>query len=138
MFSSETKIKVRYVETDQMGIAHHSNYYGWFEVGRGDFIAAAGITYDYIEKRGIMMPVHEAYCRYTTGARYNDDLIIRTSIEELNGVKIIFSYKVIRMTDNKTIAQGSTKHAFVNKDFRVVNIQKKHPDIWEKIFQLSR
>jgi acyl-CoA thioester hydrolase len=133
MFSAETRIKVRYVETDKMGIVHHSNYFAWFEIGRGDLITAAGITYGYMEDRGLMMPVVEAECKYINGARYGDDLLVNTDISDLTGAKVIFSYTVSRIENNLIIARARTKHAFVNSEFQVINIQKKYPDIWEKI-----
>lgn len=136
MYTNKSKIKVRYVETDKMGIVHHSNYYAWFEVGRGDFIEDSGISYDNIEKQGIMLPVLESGCKYIEGAKYNDELIIETTIKELNGAKIIFSYNVIRESDKKILAKGNTTHAFVNNDFRIINIKKKNPVLWDKLTKL--
>lgn len=131
MIISETKIKVRYVETDQMGIVHHSNYYAWYEVGRTEFLIQYGFSYKNMEACGVMNPVLESNCKYIEGAKYEDDLIIQTWIEELNGAKIIFGYNVVREEDKKIIAKGSTKHAFVNNDFKIINIKKKNPDVWE-------
>lgn len=133
MYISETKIKVRYVETDQMGIVHHSNYYAWFEVGRGDFIQKLGMTYSDMEKEGIMMPLVETYCKYHEGAKYEDDIIIQTFIEELSPVKVIFNYNVIREADGKLLAKGKTTQTFVNKDFKIVNLKKTHGELWEKL-----
>lgn len=133
MYIHETKIKVRYVETDRMGIVHHSNYYSWFEVARGEFITDTGMTYSDMEEEGIMMPVLESSCKYIQAAKYEDILIIQAWIHEINGAKAIFNYKVIREKDNKIIATGSTKHAFVNNKFKIVNIKKVKPDIWNKL-----
>ncbi|MCY6372019.1 acyl-CoA thioesterase [Clostridium ganghwense] len=133
MYVNKSKIKVRYVETDKMGIVHHSNYYAWFEVGRGEFITESGMSYKEIEKQGIMLPLVESCCKYIEGAKYEDELIIETSIKEMNGAKIIFNYNVIRESDNKLLAKGSTTHAFVNNDFKIVNVKKKHHNIWEKL-----
>lgn len=137
MYVSDTKIKVRYVETDQMGVVHHSNYFAWFELGRGDYIAAADMTYSYMESIGIMIPVLEGHCKYITGAKYEDELIIQTSVIEMNRAKVIFAYNVVRQKDNKIIAKGSTKHAFVNEDFKIINIKKQHPEIWDKLQKLN-
>jgi acyl-CoA thioester hydrolase len=133
MYIHETKIKVRYVETDRMGIVHHSNYYSWFEVARGEFITDTGMTYRDMEEEGIMMPVLESSCKYIQAAKYEDILIIQAWIHEINGAKAIFNYKIIREKDNKIIATGSTKHAFVNNKFKIVNIKKVKPDIWNKL-----
>jgi len=133
MYINETKIKVRYVETDQMGIVHHSNYLIYFEVGRTEFITKCGMSYSDMEIEGIMIPVIESSCEYIQGAKYEDKLIIKTWIEELSPVKVIFNYLVVREKDQREIAKGSTKHAFVNNDFKIVNLKKKHPIILEKL-----
>jgi acyl-CoA thioester hydrolase len=133
---SETKIKVRYVETDQMGIVHHSNYYAWFEVGRTEFIKESGMTYRQMEEENIMIPLVESKCKYIIGAKYEDELTVKTRIEELNGAKVIFSYEVVRDEDSAVLAKGSTVHAFVNKSFKIINLKKINPDVWQRIQQL--
>lgn len=137
MYICETKLKVRYVETDQMGIVHHSNYYAWFEVGRGDFITKAGMTYSDMEREGIMMPLVETYCKYFEGAKYEDDIIIQTSIAEMSPVKVIFNYNVIREEDGKLLAKGKTTQTFINKDFKIVNLKKVHSELWERLQSLK-
>ncbi|KZL94518.1 acyl-CoA thioesterase [Clostridium magnum] len=137
MYISETKLKVRYVETDRMGIVHHSNYYAWFEVGRGDFITKSGMTYSDMEKQGVMMPLVETYCKYYEGAKYDDDIIIQTSIGEMNPVKVIFNYNVIRELDGKLLANGKTTQAFVNNQFKIINLKKVHSELWEKLENLK-
>jgi len=137
MYISETKLKVRYVETDRMGIVHHSNYYAWFEVGRGDFITKSGMTYNDMEKQGVMMPLVETYCKYYEGAKYEDDIIIQTSIGEMSPVKVIFNYNVIREADGKLMAKGKTTQTFVNNQFKIVNLKKIHSELWEKLQNLK-
>lgn len=136
MYVNETKIKVRYVETDQMGIVHHSNYYPWFEVGRTEFFAQSGMSYGDIEQQGILFPLIESGCVYKEGARYEDELTIRTWIVQLGGVKVTFGYEVIRDRDSKKLATGKTVHAFVNQDFKPVNIKKANKVVWEKMESL--
>ena len=136
MYINEIKLKVRYVETDQMGIAHHSNHYAWFEVGRTEYITAIGMTYKDMEKNNILLPVVESSCRYIEGAKYEDILIIQTYMKELNGAKVIFNYNVIREKDGKNLAKGSTTHAFVNEKFRVVNLKKANVDMWSRFKKL--
>jgi len=133
MYINESKIKVRYVETDQMGIVHHSNYYPWFEVGRTEFIKEIGMTYSDMEAQNVMLPLVESSCKYIIGAKYEDELTIQTWIEELTGAKIVFKYQVVRDLDGKVIAKGSTTHAFVNKELRVMNLKKKNSDMWDKM-----
>jgi acyl-CoA thioester hydrolase len=137
MYICETKLKVRYVETDQMGIVHHSNYYAWFELGRGEFITKLGMNYRQMEESGILMPIMETYCKYYEGAKYEDDLIIKTYIDEVTPVKVIFNYDVIREKDEKLLAKGRTTQTFVNNSFRIINLKKTHHDIWEKMQNLK-
>lgn len=92
-------VEVRYAETDQMGIAHHSNYAVWFEVARTDFIKAAGISYTDVEKEGIITPLTSLECKYKKAAFYEDQLQIHASLTKLSPVRLEFSYKVTRDGD---------------------------------------
>lgn len=138
MYKSTTKLKVRYAETDQMGIVHHSNYYVYFEAAREDFIVGAGISYKEMEDQGIMMPLIETQCKYLEGAKYADSIIIETSTEELTPIKVTLKYDVIRECDGKLLAKGKTVQAFVDKNnFKIINLKRKYPDIWSKLEKLS-
>lgn len=137
MYINRTSFKVRYVETDKMGIVHHSNYYPWFEIGRGEFIKETDISYKDMETQGILMPLAESYCKYIIPAKYEDLVTIETWIETLSPVKVIFNYKVIREEDEVILAKGSTTHAFVNSDFKIINIKKLNNTIWDKINELK-
>ena len=136
LYINETKVVVRYAETDKMGIVHHSNYYAWFEVGRGEFILESGMSYRELEENGIMMPLRETYCKYIKGAKYEDNIIIETFIKELTPVKVIFNYNVIREEDGKLLAKGATTQVFVNNDFKIINLKRKYPDVWERMHKL--
>lgn len=127
---NETKIKVRYVETDQMGIVHHSNYFAWFEVGRTEHIAQHGMKYSDMEKIGVLIPLIECGAEFKAGARYEDEIIVKTSIKLISPVRIEFGYEIVRKDDSKLLAVGFTKHAFTNRELRPVNLQKKFPELW--------
>jgi acyl-CoA thioester hydrolase len=138
MYSSKTKIRVRYAETDQMSVVHHANYYVYFEEAREDFIAGAGIRYNDMEKSGIMMPLIETHCKYYVGAKYDDTLIVETSMEELSAVKVVLQYVVTKESDGSLIAKGKTVQAFVNKDsFKILNLKKSYFDLWLKLETLK-
>lgn len=83
MFISETKLRVRYAETDQMGVVYHSNYFPWFESARAESIRQLGYTYADMEKMGVIMPVVDVHCRYLRPARYDDLVTIKTTLKEL-------------------------------------------------------
>lgn len=138
MFKSKSKIIVRYAETDQMGIVHHSNYYVYFEAAREDFIMGAAIKYKDMEDAGVMMPLVETQCKYYEGAKYADSLIVETTMEELNPVKVALQYNVIREADGKLLAKGKTVQTFVDKKtFKIVNLKKKYNELWQKLESLS-
>lgn len=136
MYINETEIKVRYAETDQMGVVYHANYFVWLEVGRTEFISSIGMSYSDMEKNNIMIPVIEVSCKYISSAKYDDRIIIKTRIKELSPAKVIFEYNLLRQCDNKVIAKGTTSHVFVNKEFKIINIRRKHPELWQRLEKL--
>lgn len=134
---SRTKITVRYAETDKMGIAHHSNYPIWYEVGRSDYIKMFGTSYSEMEEAGVMTPLINLTCHFGLPALYEDELIIRTKVIFITAARIIFSYTVKRIEDDRTeteLGYGTTEHGFVDtKNFRPCNIKKRMPELFEKI-----
>ncbi|MEW9124949.1 MAG: thioesterase family protein [Thermotaleaceae bacterium] len=130
MHSNEARVRVRYEETDQMGVVYHGNYYTWFEVGRTEFYRSLGYTYKDLEEGGIITPVIESHCSYKIPARYDEELFIHTQIQELKGVRLNFAYKVFRSKDRELLAEGKTIHAFVNKALKPVNLKKVNPHMW--------
>ena len=116
----ETEIRVRYAETDQMGIAHHANYVIWFEVGRSDLCRAKGFSYKETEdEAGALMLVAEIYCRYKSPAFYEDLLIIRTQVAEIRSRSIRFIYEIVRAADSITLAEGETLHIVTDENKKV-------------------
>lgn len=128
---SESKVVVRYAETDKMGIVHHSVYPIWYELARTDFIKMIGMTYSDLENLGIMLPLVELNCKYIKPADYEDVLIIRVSVSKLTPARIEFSYEVYK--EDILINTGITVHAWVGKDLRPTNMKKNFPDIYEKL-----
>ncbi|HXG20007.1 MAG TPA: thioesterase family protein [Methylomirabilota bacterium] len=112
-------IRVRYAETDQAGMAHHSAYLPWFEEGRVKLLRSLGKPYQEIEAEGIHFPVREAFCRYWAPARFDDVLIVTTTIEEVGGASVRFSYRLTRQADSVLIAEGHTLHACVDDKGKV-------------------
>lgn len=117
---TETEIRVRYAETDKMGIVHHSNYYVWFELGRSDFCRARGFSYlEMEENEGALMVVAESYCRYKSPAFYEDLLILRTKLASVRSRSIKFVYEIIRPADNKILAEGKTNHIVTDENKKI-------------------
>ena len=131
MYTNDAKVRVRYQETDQMGVAYHGNYYTWFEVGRSEYFRSLGYTYSQLEKEGVIMPVISSYCQYKTPAKYDDLLLIRTRITQIKGVRLEFSYEIIRETDDVILAEGKTNHAFADRALKPVNLKKVNTKIWK-------
>lgn len=114
----DSRTRVRYKETDQMGIAHHSNYIVWFEIGRTDLCRAAGIPYRDIEARGLILVVTEVNCRYRVPFRYDDEVVIRTSVAEAQSRAIRFSYELRHGESDVLHATGFTQHVWVDRETR--------------------
>jgi acyl-CoA thioester hydrolase len=109
-----SRLRVRYAETDQMGVAYHANYLVWFEVARTDWLRHTGSTYRVMEAAGIQLPVIEAHCEYRQPARYDDDLDIRTRATRLSPVRIRFDYELTRQPA-EVLATGYTVHAALDR-----------------------
>jgi acyl-CoA thioester hydrolase len=135
MFVSETALTVRYAETDQMGIVHHSNYPIWFEAGRTDFIRKMGLPYSKIEENGALLPLLELKCLFKEAARYEDEIVVRTSLKEYNGIRLTFYYEVYLPRTGKVITEGETVHAWTNRELRPVNLKKFRPEIHELVMR---
>lgn len=127
---TETILTVRYAETDQMGIVHHSNYSIWFEAGRTDFLKQTGVSYTEVESRNVMLPLYEITCRFKSPAKYEDEIAVITSLKELSRVRLILAYEVFNRKNNTLLATGETLHAFTDKDLRPLNAEKFIPDIY--------
>lgn len=134
MRRNETKVRVRYKETDAMGIAYYANYFVWFEVGRTEWLRALGLTYRELEKSGLFIPAIKASCEYRFPARYDDELVVATLFESLHAARISFLYEV--RCAGRLLAHGSTEHAFVNGEGRPVALRKKNPFLWKKLSQV--
>jgi acyl-CoA thioester hydrolase len=112
------ELRVRYPEVDRMGVAHHSNHFVWFEIGRTELMRARGVTYRRLEEEGILLPVIEASCSYHAPARYDDLLRVHTRIESATAVRIAFTYRIESEADGRTLATGATQHAAVDRGGR--------------------
>ncbi len=128
---SRLELRVRYVETDQMGIVHHSNYFSWMEAARAELMRDRGMSYKELEDRGYLLPVREAYCRYRKSLRYDDIVVVESRLIELGGASIKIGYNIYRKGDNRPSAEGYTVHPFTDKKGKVVKV----PDFFRKIFE---
>lgn len=125
----ETEIRVRYAETDQMGIVHNSNYLVWFEVGRSEFCRARGFSYKEMEEKdNALMVVAESYCRYKSPAYYEDLLTVRTKVEEVRSRSLRFVYEIFRPSDETLLAEGETLHLVTDENKRVRSLPESYKE----------
>jgi len=118
MFVHESKVKVRYVETDQMGVVHHSNYAQYYELARTEcFEACSGMTYESMEADGVMLPILDFQSRFLKPAFYNQTLTIKSIVNELPTVRLTVDYEIYN-DNNELINTGKTTLVFVNKETR--------------------
>ena len=111
MPASVSSLRVRYAETDKMGVVYYANYLVWFEVGRADLLRSLGWSYREMEIAGISLPVIEAHCTYLRPARYDDEIDVKTEGRMLSPVRMEFAYQVVRIEDGTIAAEGTTVHA---------------------------
>jgi acyl-CoA thioester hydrolase len=109
-----TEVRVRYPETDAMGIAHHTSHLVWFEIGRTEMMRARGCSYAALERDGIFLPVVEVTCRYIRPVGYDEPVAIETEVEEIGAARIRFRYRILHAGSGDLIASGTTLHATLN------------------------
>jgi acyl-CoA thioester hydrolase len=125
----ETKVRVRYAETDQMGVVYHSNYVIWFEVGRVELLRQLGFTYREMEGQdGILLAVADLRCRFKQPARYDDLLCIRTRLLNVRGSLVHFGYEILRDEDGLLLAEGETMHLVLDREMRRRSLPQKYLD----------
>jgi len=123
----ETSVRVRYAETDRMGVVYHANYLVWFEIGRTEFCRARGFAYrDMEENDHAYLVVAESYCRYKAPAYYDDDLLVRTHVTELRRRSVRFGYEIVRLSDAQVIAEGETGHVVTDPNGRVISLPESY------------
>ena len=112
---SISRIRVRYAETDQMGVVYYANYFVWFEIGRTDLLRESGWSYREMEVEGYSLPVIDARCLYRASATYDDDVEVRTTGAMLSPVRVQFNYEIVRAADAAMLATGATVHATLDR-----------------------
>jgi acyl-CoA thioester hydrolase len=125
--TSETRLRVRYAETDRMGVVYYSNYLVWMEVGRVALCEALGFNYRDMENNdGVMLAVAEAQCRYRSPARFDDEVIVKTWVEEANPRIVTFGYEMRLAGEDRVLATGQTRHVLVNAQMQRTRLPEKY------------
>jgi acyl-CoA thioester hydrolase len=124
---TESRLRVRYAETDQMGVVYYANYLIWMEVGRVDLCKSCGFNYKDMElEDGIYLAVAESHCRYRSSARFDDEVIVKTWIDTANTRMVTFSYEMRLAENDRRLATGSTRHVFVSRAMRPTHLPAKY------------
>ena len=128
---ASTTLRVRYAETDQMGVVYYANYMVWFEIGRTEFCRQHGFEYRDMERDdGLCIIVAEASCRYKASAHYDDEIIVKTCLRASRRRVLVFGYEIIRLSDNVLLAEGETTHVIVNREGRPCALPDKYRDLF--------
>ena len=128
--SSTSTVRVRYAETDKMGVVYYANYFVWFEVARTDLLRALGWSYREMELAGVSLPVIEAQCAYVRPARYDDELEIRTTGRLLSPIRMEFTYEVRLAADSAVAATGRTAHASIDPNGRPCRLPERIREVF--------
>jgi acyl-CoA thioester hydrolase len=128
---NETRLRVRYAETDQMGVVYHSNHFIWFEVGRVELLRQLGFSYREMESEDkCYIAVVEARCKYRAPARYDDEIIVRTYLKNVRESVIHFGYELLRASDDTLLAEGETTHIVTNQDMQISDLPAKYMTVF--------
>ena len=130
MRTSTSTVRVRYAETDKMGIVYYAHYLVWFEIARTDWLRDSGWTYRAMEEEGFALPVIEARCEYRASARYDDQIAITAAARLVSPVRLAFDYTVVRPADGVLIASGQTVHASVDRAGRPVRLPSRVKELF--------
>jgi acyl-CoA thioester hydrolase len=124
---NETRLRVRYAETDQMGVVYHSNHFIWFEVGRVELLRQLGFSYrDMESKDGRFIAVAEAKCRYRAPVRYDEEVVVRTQLLNVRDSVVHFGYELRRVEDHALLAEGETTHIVTDADMKIAALPEKY------------
>lgn len=128
--------KVKYYETDKMGVSHHSNYIRWMEEARIAFLDEIGYGYAKLESDGIVSLVIGVECEYKTTTTFDDEVQIKVQVKEFKGVKLVIEYTMINVKTGDLVLKGETKHCFVNKDNKPIALKKEFPEFDKKLKEM--
>jgi len=128
--ASTSRVRVRYAETDTMGVVYYANYLVWFEVARTDLLRSTGWSYREMEAAGFSLPVIESHCEYRASAKYDDEIDVRTRGAIASPVRVRFDYEVIRAADGAVLATGHTVHAVLDRHGRPQRLPERAREIF--------
>ena len=130
MSRHQVNLRVRYAETDQMGVVYHANYLIWMEIGRVELVRSRGFNYKDLEHtEGILLSVVEAQCRFLYPARYDDEILVETEVTRANARLIEFGYEIRSAASQRLLVTGSTKHCWLNRDMKPTKLPPRYHSV---------
>jgi len=130
---NETRLRVRYAETDQMGVVYHANHFIWFEVGRVEFLRQLGFSYRDMEQHdGCFIAVVDARCRYKAPVHYDDEVLVRTHLKNIRESVVHFGYELVRVADGVLLAEGETTHIVTNAEMKTITLPEKYMKVFQQ------
>lgn len=130
--------KVRFVETDMMGVVHHANYLRWFEMGRVAYLRACGISLGELMAADIIFPITEVQVKYKNSCTFDDEFEVQTTMSAFNKAKMDFAYKVIRLRDGAVAVEGHTRNVFTDKEGHIVRLEPRWFDKIKRVFDAEK
>lgn len=127
----EHTLRVRYAETDQMGVVYHARYLDWFEVGRTEMIRQCGMDYRALEEKGLLLPVIDLNIQYRKPARYDDWVMIYTRLTGYSNVRLEFAYEIRKQDGDELLVTGETRHMWVNRQWKPARVDREAPELYE-------
>ena len=133
---NETRLRVRYAETDQMGVVYHSNHFIWFEVGRVELLRQMGFSYRDMESQdNRFIAVAEATCRYRAPVRYDEEVLVRTRLKSARDSVVHFGYELLRLSDGTLLAEGETTHIVTDAQMKIAVLPDKYLNAFRSALQ---
>jgi acyl-CoA thioester hydrolase len=130
---NECRVRVRYAETDQMGVVYHANHFVWFEIGRVELLRQLGFSYKDMEQHdNCYIAVVDARCRYKAPARYDDEIVVRTWLKNIRESVIHFGYELLRTDDQTVLAEGETTHIVADAQMRKTVLPEKYMKVFRE------
>ena len=129
--------KINSYETDRMGIVHHSNYIRFLEEARCAFLDSINIPYKLIEEKGLMIPALSVNCKFKHHVTFGDIILIKVSIKDFNGVRLVIGYEITDKKTNEIVLTGETTHCFTDNTLKPINMKKHYPEIYEGFIGVS-
>jgi acyl-CoA thioester hydrolase len=128
---NETRLRVRYAETDQMGVVYHANHFVWFEIGRVELLRQLGFSYREMESVDqCYIAVVDARCRYRAPARYDDEIVVRTHLKNVRETVIHFGYELTRVSDGAVLAEGETTHIVTDAQMKITELPERYMNVF--------